>query len=900
MNKIAATPNQSLFRSAFKLNPVAAGCAVFVSAMATSAFAQEATPAATPAADAPVQQVTVSGIRRGIEAAIDVKKNSSSIVEAISAEDIGKLPDSSIAESISRLPGLTSQRVAGRAQNISIRGMSGDFSTALLNGREQVSTGDNRGVEFDQYPSELLSGVVVYKTPDASLVGQGLSGTVDLQTVRPLAFAKRTIALNARKEKSGLGTDFTGTGKRFNMSYIDQFANRTIGVALGYARLESDVQTSRAENYDTNQDFNYNGNTIKVTNGFKLFNDSTKQTRDGFMGVLEYRPNKQFSSSLDLYYSKFDKDVVKRGLEIQVNDSWKAGNSNPAIAAQAPVLTNPVITGGKLISGTWQNVNPLSRHIAEPRKDELKSFGWNTKFKFADQWTAITDLSTSEAKRDEQVSEIEAGAASSESVSVINSNTLSSLQFDHGNPAIIKLTDPESWGQNGYHKVISTNDKIKAARVGLQRDLDGMFSKVLFGFNYTDRSKDKNASEYKLILKSPLTALPSDTTSVQVGGSQFNSVSFTPSDVLPSAYNLVQNLYADIFLKSWNVTEKVGTAFVKAELDTDVMGLPLRGNIGLQAVHTNQNSTAPQVDTTNQSVATLTTQGKTYTDILPSANLAFDLGHDQTLRLGVARVMARARMDQMSAGRRAEVDQNLKWTGSGGNPLLDPFRANALDISYEKYFGSKAYFSAAAFHKDLKSYIFDFKDNNYSFTGFPNLSGRTPLSNIGSFTQPRNGSGGSIKGIELAASLPMSLLVKSLDGFGVVGSYANTSSQITPFGSADPRPLPGLSKRVTNFAVYYEKYGFSARVAQRTRSDFLGEVTGFGANREYTYIKGEKIVDVQLGYEVQHGFAKGVSFLLQVNNANDAVYQRYADTPSNIIDTIKYGKTVLFGANYKF
>jgi iron complex outermembrane receptor protein len=170
--------------------------------------------------------VQVTGIRRGIEAAISVKKNSDSIVEAISAEDLGKLPDQSIAESLARLPGVTTQRdVHGNASIISIRGMSGDFSTGLLNGREQVSTGDSRSIEFDQYPGELLSGVVVYKTPDASVVGQGLSGTVDLQTVRPLDFKGRTMAVNYRREKSGLGLDYSkGSGNRFTFSYIDQFA----------------------------------------------------------------------------------------------------------------------------------------------------------------------------------------------------------------------------------------------------------------------------------------------------------------------------------------------------------------------------------------------------------------------------------------------------------------------------------------------------------------------------------------------------------------------------------------------------------------------------------------------------------------------------------------------------
>ena len=119
MNKFAAKPTQGKIRSAFTLNPVAAGCAVFVSAMASSAFAQTA-PASGPAADATVQSVTVTGIRRGIEAAIDVKKNASSIVETISAEDIGKLPDTTIAESLARLPGLTAQRTkSGTASGIS-------------------------------------------------------------------------------------------------------------------------------------------------------------------------------------------------------------------------------------------------------------------------------------------------------------------------------------------------------------------------------------------------------------------------------------------------------------------------------------------------------------------------------------------------------------------------------------------------------------------------------------------------------------------------------------------------------------------------------------------------------------------------------------------------------------
>jgi iron complex outermembrane recepter protein len=215
----------------FKLKSSAHAVAWALIAMSAPSlvFAQQA---ATPKEEPQkLETLTVTGIRKGIEDAISVKKNSDNIVESISAEDIGKLPDNSIAESIARLPGVAAQRVAGRAQVISVRGLSPDFATSLLNGRELVSTGDNRSVEFDQYPSELLASVLVYKTPDAGLIGQGLSGTLDMQTVRPLNFANQVVALNARGTQNSLGSaaNASANGNRLSASYIGQFANRTVG-----------------------------------------------------------------------------------------------------------------------------------------------------------------------------------------------------------------------------------------------------------------------------------------------------------------------------------------------------------------------------------------------------------------------------------------------------------------------------------------------------------------------------------------------------------------------------------------------------------------------------------------------------------------------------------------------
>jgi iron complex outermembrane recepter protein len=914
-------------RTEFRLSPVAAGATAMVLAMGAQAQ-QTPGPSTQPAAPADATQtITVTGIRRGIENAINVKKNNDSIVEAVSAEDIGKLPDSSIAESIARLPGLAAQRVNGRASEISIRGLSGQFANTLLNGREQTSTGNNRSVQFDQYPSELLSTVLVYKTPDAALVGQGIAGTVDLQTVRPLSFGQRTVSVNVRGEKNGKGTPFEGSGSRFNLAYIDQFADRTVGLAVGFARLKQKDEKFRTETYgttDTTTIAGLNGDAQFTFNqGFKYFVDSRDETRDGAMAVLEFKPNKNLSSVVDVFYSKFDKEFVRRGLEIQVNDSWKGGN--PDLAYQAPTLTNATFDNNRLISGVWGNVNPLSRHIWEPRQDELNSIGWNTKWKFADKWQATADLSYSSAKSTNRITEIEAGQFDvannrplPENVTVANYNQITSLQYDRSNLSTLRLTDPESWGQNGYDKIIATDDKLKAVRLSAQRELEGLFSRVDFGVNYTQRDKEKGSKEAFIRIAdrnvppgtnvNPGAPLPAGTGSISLPGTGLTTISFDPATALGSGvYRFDANVNGDILRKGWTVNEKVTTLYAKADLDTQLFGLPLRGNVGVQIVGSDQQSTAPVVDNTSQQNFILRTDGKTYTDLLPTANLIFDLSGDQIVRVGLGRQMARPRMDDLTAFSRSEVTTSFEWTGSGGNPKLNPYRANAFDVAYEKYFGTKGYVSAAVFYKSLTNWILPVP-TIFDFAGVPNLSGRTALdangnpTTIGVFTRPENLKGGRLSGVELAASVPLNLFTPVLDGFGIQASYSYTDSSIKPFADIPSFKIqiPGFSREAATLTAYYEKYGFSARVAGRYRSKFIAEVEAFGGDREFPFVREETVVDLQLGYELQSGPAKGLNFLLQVNNANNEPYREYNPTTGLDTKIDKYGRTYLFGVTYKF
>ncbi len=867
-----------------------------------------------------LDRVTVTGIRRGIEDAIETKQQNSSIVEAISAEDIGKLPDASIADSIARLPGLTAQRFGGRPQEINIRGFSGDFSTTTLNGREQVSLGNNRGVEFDQYPSELVSQVVVYKTQDASLVGQGLSGTVDLQTVSPLSFDERVIAVNARGDMNKRD-DVKEYGNRFSLSYIDQFADRTVGLALGYARLNNPVNGTQFEAWG------YDG--TGVLGGGKLYEIENDNKRDGFIGVLEFAPNDDYTTRLDVFYSKFDKEEAKRGMEFGL------AFGPPG----APVTRTD--ENGTAVRATFNNFRPVIRNDYNAAKDDLFSIGWNHKLRINEEWTLRADVSNSSAKREERILETYsglAGGAPGDTVGIaLNGDGYFDFDFgyDYADPSILRLTDAGGWGQDGYIKDFEVEDELTSFRLDLERTFEeGFLSSIEFGTNITDRTKSRSSNENFLCL------LADCARTELVGGvlvpvqrpipTQFGTggdFSFAGLDGL-YGYDALQTLNSvyfrrsnvnngDINAKNWDINEKVLTGYFQANLDFSVGPVPVRGNVGIQVVNVDQESTGVSTFeglTLNEPA----TGGATYTDYLPSLNLKAELPYDQYIRLGAGRQLARPRMDQLRGNANFSIERNPiecpandpppcpRYTGSGGNPQVRPWEANAYDLSYEKYFsGTKGYVSAGLFYKDLRTWVLE----SLSFVDYsqlptpPNIAPEfVPQSSIGTFTRPVNLEGGTIKGYELAVSIPLDLLWAPLEGFGIQANYSYVDSEVKPFGDQGPTlTLPGLSKYISNGTVYYERYGFSARVSQRSRSDFFGEVQGFGGDRTFKPFRGETITDVQLGYAVQSGALEGLSFLLQVNNLeNEPFRASFDDRDDRPREYFQYGRTYLLGVNYRF
>jgi iron complex outermembrane recepter protein len=972
------------------LRPVAAACALLLTAGQAWSQTAATPPAGAASAVAPeaaasapvVQKLIVTGIRRGIEDSVSAKRNSDSIIEAVSAEDIGKLPDASIAESLARLPGLTGQRGPdGRVNVISIRGLSPGFSGALLNGREVVSSNDSRAVEYDQFPSELIGQAIVYKTPDASLIGQGLSGTVDLRARKPLDSRGREIAVNLRGDRNSNGNLAPGvaspTGNRFSLAYLDQFADNTVGVAVGFAHLTSvtNMKLTELVEYGDYSPFGLpvNGNVpskYPYAEGqtgnallpmfFTATQSTKKNTRDGLMAVLEYKPNKDLHSQLDLYYSKFDTHEVGGKFLESLFASWGQLYGAGVQNTLSNIGTTQIGLNTFATSGTADHLPVTTGNFDTKRTDRISAVGWNTSLKFAEHWKATSDLSFSRDVRDETYSEAYAGPrdtvnnawlfpafkwnvpvnGSPQTFTPVVANALS-------NPNGMALGDVIGFdfvpGQPLWAGAVRTphiEDEIKSLRFSLERNLEGMFSSFNIGMNHTQRDKLVQKNESRLLMATDVNGnairtipagslqTPFDMSWAGIG----QLIRFdVPSLVSSGAVSLQPGRFTAKVDNDSGVHEKVTTVYGMLNLDTEVAGIPLRGNMGAQFVHTQQNSTGFEYRG-NDDVPDITQLfekkgGTSYNDVLPSMNLVATLQPDLIARFGLGMSTARPNIVDMRAGTSTPTlivapgpDQG-KWnTAYAGNPELKPWKAAGIDLSIEKYFGKRSYVSFAAFRKNLLQYI-TYGTSRRDNSDIP-LPGNAPpdivVQQYGPVFQPLNGKGGKVEGLEFAAALEGEMLDPMFEGFGVVFSASKLSSSIKD-QQVDPNsgkviegssvPLNGLSGRSNNLTFYYEKAGFSARVSQRYRSPFTATTRDIYLNSTTRQQAADKVMDLQFGYNFDDATEfKGLSLLLQVNNVTDKESTNLKSLGPNAPDatvlvpnyTYRFGRQVLFGVNYKF
>jgi len=928
------------------------GVAALAVAGITPAMAQDATtapPTAKPAENLN-EAIIVSGYARSITNANRIKELSVSVVEAISAEDVGKLPDVSIADSLSRLPGLAVQQAAGRAKYLSIRGFGPDYTTATLNGRMIATVDDNRRFDYGQFPGDLFQEIDVIKTPSATLLDQGLAGTVDLKTYDPLK-SKNSFSVNIQGEVGQYGAlNPEGSNKGYKVSsvYVHKFADDTIGVSLGVSAIKDPTQDYHWATGGGNGNYYGPGSQDAAGNigpdDIQNYVNTNTLYRQSAFGHVIYRPNDKFEMSLDALYSQSKTREYSRGWEMPLA-SWSHDTEVPG---------TETAKNGYVQSEQW-NVSPVLRNDYNTSDAHTFAIGWNGKAALSDSLRLVVDANYSHAHRHDNTYEIYGGAATPGLATITREPdgsygvNISGTNF--ADPTNVSLTDPQGWNQVGFNNVPDVTDSIKALRAELQGDLgNGFFKSWVAGANYSDENKVSAYSGYYICLPGPASVGGcgndnAQVTSVAIPQSIIDGT-VTPYGVTGTqllavnpiaAQNLLriapQSLASDS-ARDWTVREHVLTGYAQANFDQIAGDVKIRGNIGVQVVNTNQSSIG--------NIALSATQfapsygGAKYTYFLPSLNTSFEIGDKNYIRFGASRTLARATLDNENASfavnycgaqgcttvPKINGDTPL-LSGSGGNPYIRPYFADNLDLAFEKYFAhDQGKFAIAGYYKHISNFATQNSNLNtgnvnsggpttsttygYDFSAYSALV-NTPgvLGSAGTTTQgwasaPINDGKGDVYGFEASLVLPLKVLTPALDGFGVIGNYANTSSKIK-FSNGAVITLPGLSKDVTQAQIFFEKYGFNARASFTHRGQYLGDYQLFNAQVTANLTKAQSTLDAQVGYDFKSGPLNGLSVYVQGHNLTNAKTLSYVNNDPNEINIRdQYGAQYLFGVTMKF
>ena len=891
--------------------------------------------------------VTVTGFSSSVEKSIDYQRYADTLQSVVTAADIGGLPDQSIADSLTHLPGVSAERIAGQASQINIRGLSGDFILTTLDGREQPSTSGTNYIEFDQYPSELINMATVYKTSQASLIEGGVAGTIALQTANPLDNTKdQSLNVDARGSYDGQAHDVPNAnpvGYRLSVAYQGKFLHNTLGIGLGFADM---YQPHVAEQFvgeaSDGSLYTLNKNSSQqayLPEGYQLQQNGGEERRRGYLGTVVWKPTDELQLTADTFFSKFFNSSFGYGLRSQNFYGNNAQITNPVLSSLGTVIggtvsTNPPGTGGNQFSNETTADN-YTKH------QSVFSGGLNMKWHHGN-WHVESDISMSRATSNEinvdTTADPYSGLGTGNPQLMAQSTT---FQFKGRNIGDVSVANPGLYtnlndmalSRYGVYPYIY-HDRNKAFRTAVQYDLpeNPVFSAVEAGVylnNHTynaDREVYVYGSEWNTspVAGEPPLTIPSSAAQVTCWKGKFSGfpcfLTLNGPAIL-AAHGIVANPVKNITDQSWSeiqsgsVNEKTRDLFVMGDIDAQLFGHELTGNVGVRVSRQSQYSYGLQQVGNGEGVLIVDgngnssmdyaplKSGKTYTDYLPSMNLIYHLTDNDQMRFAAAKVLSRPPINTMLAGAGSWVSNGQYNVWGGTSPLLNPLRATQYDLGYEHYFDdSTGAVTAGVFFKKVNSFIQNVTYNNFDFASVgitvPNdpATGK-PYAN-GQYQTSYNAKGGDVRGIE-ASFTKTHFLPGIWSGLGFDANLALTNSNVhNPTNLAGPTTyigLPGLSKRVASAAVFYDDGTFSARLSANYRSSFLSN-TQIAVNNQLVTFAAETVYDFQASYNI----TKQLSVVYQMLNMSNQPTKTYFGGNPQQTGTIQYfGRTSYLGVNFK-
>ena len=820
----------------FKLNKVnwAVHTALMAGLLSFSqvSVAEESSKAATDE----IETIQVRGIRGSVVKSLNTKRYANSIVDAVTSEDIGKFPDQNVAESLQRITGVSISRGYGEGERVSIRGTTESQNRTLLNG-QAVGSADwwtnsaaNRGFNYSMLPSEIVSGLEVYKSPEADIDEGSIGGTVIVKTRKPLDLDANKIAGSIMAQHSEISgnTDPVVSGL-----YSWKNDEETFGALISLVRQERSLRRDGIEAWSwADRDITMADGTVHENvyspggGGSAMF--SQDRVRTGANLTLQYRPTDNTDITFNALDSTMEMDNENQNF-LWLPEGYGSGSQYTDVTIIQHDVVGAMLVAGSLSEGDEKNILDETK----VRNSKLDTESYDLKLVHeGDVWTSSVHLGYTE------------GSGGSQQDRSVGWTGNSAYSFDASTPKDVKTSyavdpaDATKWNLDFLrYDSNDAKDDEKYIQSDFERDLDlAIFSSIKMGVKYRDHTRfnTKHTTDARTDLNWNLAdyslTMPSDYLQDQGSAGTLKRYAITDSNKVRREGDALGWNYRVLKASTFEVNEKILAGYIKADIEAD----GLRGNIGVRLVQTDQQSSA-YVGASGSEV--WTTKDTDYFDVLPSINLAVDLDEELVLRMSAARVMSRPDYADMTSSTSYNKETQ---TGSGGNPDIDPYRATQFDIGLEWYFGEAAIVSAVLFHKDIQSFI----DNN---AALETHEGVDILIN-----RPVNGKGGTIQGLEFGYQQEI------YEGFGVMANYTYVDGEAKDAEGNDVT-IPGNSKHTVNLSAYYEGDALSGRISYNSRS---GYDTGKGWPG---YIDDYSQVDANVSYQ----FNENITFVLEGINLTD-------------------------------
>ncbi|PJI88198.1 TonB-dependent receptor [Sphingomonas koreensis] len=833
---------------------VAAAALTTALAIATPAAAQQSAP---PAAEGEEQEIVVSGIRNSLQQAAQVKRDAPQVMDVITAEDVGKLPDANVAEALQRVTGVQITRVFGEGQSVSVRGLQQvrvevDGRT-LLGWSARLSPPENdqlgRSSGLDSVPSGLFGRLEVRKSPLASQAEGGLGGTVNLVTPKPLSFKETTLSIRAQGTYSENSEKFEPAVTGF---FTTKFADDRIGIMIAgeYQKRTSMTQTFERNNF-LNRTYTGTGAGVYATPVLLQYEQFTvDRSRLGLNGAVQFEVTPEFTVTADALYSELT-----------------TGRNQDFFAFRLPTGTNPVtnrvVENGAVVAGTANGTVTTAGQIRnEPTKSYL--FGLNGKYE-KDGLKIEADGYYSKGTIDQtiQIITLQATALVPGSFDFRN-NTVPSLTLGTFNPGVYSSYNPATNGVRS-NRLIGLLEEW-TGKLDFSYEFDSGVT-LAMGVRYTDLHARSNAFRSQV---TPTRAeLEPYLKLVDAGGFLADIPGNFPRSFLTTAptfdyvftraqaaepnpntnglSTLLPNLQRD-----YDFSEKTIAGYLMISGEGELLGMPYKANAGVRIA-----GTRLSVDSYANvgSVSTLVNDKNRYTTVLPSANIAFNVTNDFLIRISGSQTMQRASIADLAPSTFFNAT-NLSVTG--GNSGLKPPISTQADISFEYYTGKSSLISGAFFYKDVQDFIASFVTSGVD-------TDLDPQGRVLTFSRPENLASAKIKGFEIGVQQFFDFLPSPLDGLGIIANYTYSDSKDNA-----GFPLVAVSKNSYNLVGLYEKGPISARVAYNYRDEAVFE---FSEGRP-SFIGPRSQLDAQLGIDLTKQIA--LSFQAQNLIPDDSATTEYS------------------------